>query len=92
MIDLVGRVLSGAALAVLALLGMAMALVFTLATAVVVGALYLVARLRGKPFGIRAHWHQRSQAYRFGAAPFASGHPVKPRAGDVIDVSVRDVN
>ena len=40
--------------AALALIGMAMALVFMLSTAFAVAILYVVAKVRGKPFGVRA--------------------------------------
>ncbi|MEI2418349.1 hypothetical protein V8Z80_19380 [Orrella sp. JC864] len=70
------------ALLVLALLGMGMALIFMFSTAIAVGVLYLVARLRGRPFGVRAYWQQRQAARPgpagFGAASFgaagARGH------------------
>ena len=72
MTDTLTRILRTAIFAILALLGMAMALVFMLSTAIAVGVLYIVARLRGKPFGIRAYWNQRNQAYGFASRPFGS--------------------
>ena len=72
MTDTLTRILRTALFAILALLGMAMALVFMLSTAIAVGVLYIVARLRGKPFGIRAYWNQRNQAYGFASRPFGS--------------------
>ncbi|MGY6270539.1 hypothetical protein ACXIUT_12670 [Achromobacter denitrificans] len=75
--------------AALALIGMAMALVFMISTAIAVAILYVVAKVRGKPFGVRAYWSQR-QGARPGpfqsAAPFAT----QPR-GDVIDVEAREI-
>jgi len=91
MIDLISRILRGAALAVLALLGLAMALAFMFSTALAVGVLYIIARLRGNPFGIRAYWNQRNQAYQFGSAPFGA-RPANARMTDVIDVPVRDLH
>ena len=49
-----------------------MALVFMLSTAIAIGVLYVIARLRGKPFGIRAYWNQRNQAYGFASRPFGN--------------------
>ncbi|SEJ79815.1 MULTISPECIES: hypothetical protein [unclassified Achromobacter] len=76
--------------AALALIGMAMALVFMLSTAVAVAILYVVAKVRGKPFGVRAYWSQRQGArpgpFQSATAPFAT----QPR-GDVIDVEAREI-
>jgi len=90
MIDTLSRFLRAVAFAVLALFGMAMALVFMISTAIAVGILYVVAKVRGKPFGVRAYWSQRQNvrpgAFRPGTAP-----PFTPPRGDVIDVEVREV-
>ncbi|ADP18948.1 hypothetical protein AXYL_05649 [Achromobacter xylosoxidans A8] len=76
--------------AALALIGMAMALVFMLSTAIAVAILYVVAKVRGKPFGVRAYWSQRQGArpgpFQSATAPFAT----QPR-GDVIDVEAREI-
>jgi len=86
MIDFIGRILRGVAFAILALLGMMMALAFMFSTAIAVGVFYIIARLRGKPFGIRTYWNQRGQAYHFGT------RSAKPKVADIIDVQVRDVH
>lgn len=59
--------------AFIALLGMAMALVFMLSTALAVGLLYVIAKVRGKPFAIGQYW----QARRSGASPwgFSAANP-----------------
>ncbi|GAB1576056.1 hypothetical protein [Bordetella petrii] len=89
MIDTISRLLRAVAFAVLALAGMLMALVFMISTAIAVGILYIVAKVRGKPFGVRAYWSQR-QTSRPG--PFGSGAaPFTPPRGDVIDVEAREV-
>lgn len=77
------RFVRALALTLLALIGATMALVFMVSTAIAVGILYVVAKMRGKPFGVRAYWHQR-QAGRATGAPF-------PAPRDVIDVEVREV-
>jgi hypothetical protein len=79
--------------AFIALLGMAMALVFMLSTAVAVGLLYIVAKVRGKPFAIGKYW----QARRSGASPWgfsASNHPGRPAPrhdDNIIDVQAREI-
>lgn len=44
---------------VLAIFGMAMAVVFMISTAIAVGILYVIARVKGRPFGVKAYWDQR---------------------------------
>ncbi|WP_459615744.1 hypothetical protein [Bordetella sp. 2513F-2] len=83
MTDLLSRFVRAVCFALLGLVGMAMALVFMASTAIAVGVLYIVAKVRGKPFGVRAYWSQRQSA-RPGSFQDA------PR-GDVIDVEVREV-
>jgi len=90
MIDTISRFLRAVAFAVLALFGMAMALVFMISTAIAVGILYVVAKVRGKPFGVRAYWSQRQNA-RPGAFRPGAASPFTPPRGDVIDVEVREV-
>jgi hypothetical protein len=69
-----------------ALIGGAMALIFMVSTAIAVGILYIIAKVRGRPFGVRAYWHQRNATRGAGAAgPFQAVRP------DVIDVEVREV-
>ena len=90
MIDTISRFLRAVAFAVLALFGMAMALVFMISTAIAVGILYVVAKVRGKPFGVRAYWSQRQNA-RPGSFQAGPASPFTPPRGDVIDVEVREV-
>lgn len=71
---------------------MTMALIFMLSTAVAVGILYLIAKVRGKPLGVHAYWSKR-QSTR--ANPFQPGNPATlqtpPLRNDVIDVQARKV-
>lgn len=50
MVNTLFRFFSAALFALLGLIGMMMALVFMASTAIAVGVLYLVAKVRGKPF------------------------------------------
>lgn len=94
MTEFISRLLRTIVLAAVALVGMGMALIFMLSTAIAVGVFYVVARLRGRPFGVRAYWQQR-QAARPGPGPFAqaatAGGFRTRRPVDIIDVESRDV-
>ncbi|MDQ8034318.1 hypothetical protein CEG14_23010 [Bordetella genomosp. 1] len=90
MIDALIRFLRAIPVILLGIVGMLMALVFMASTAVALGILYVVAKVRGKPFGVRSYWSQR-QAGRAGS-PFAGAAPFRnPPAGDVIDVEAREI-
>ncbi|ALM85855.1 hypothetical protein [Bordetella sp. N] len=87
------RLFRALAVTLLALIGAAMALIFMVSTGIAVGILYLVAKVRNKPFGVRAYWHQR-QANRGPAGPMGPmgpGAPFPPVRADVIDVEAREV-
>jgi len=75
-------------LLVLGIFGMAMALVFMVSTAIAVGVLYVVARIKGRPFGVRAYWSERQAGGYRGTAPYR-----RPRHHDkdVIDVEAREI-
>ena len=74
-------------LLVLGIFGMAMALVFMVSTAIAVGVLYIVARIKGRPFGVRAYWAQR----RAGVAQGNTYTNPRYRDKDVIDVEAREI-
>ena len=92
--DFLPRLLRNVFITVVALIGALMAFVFMVSTAIAVGLLYIVAKLRGKPFGVRAYWQQRqAQSQRPGTAPFSTGRPGYHKAAtDVIDVEARDIH
>jgi len=84
MTDTLTRFVRTIILAMLALVGMGMALLFMVSTAIAVGVLYVVAKLRGKPFGARA-----------GQNPFQKTDPFtreQARRPDVVDVEARRVH
>jgi hypothetical protein len=79
------QILRSALFLVLAICGMAMAFVFMVSTAIAIAILYVVARIKGRPFGVKAYWQQR-QRPTMGAgrgAPFS--------ARDVTDVEMREI-
>lgn len=93
MIDTISRLLRAVAFAVLALFGLTMAIAFMISTAIAIGILYLVAKVRGKPFGVRAYWSKRQTA-RSGAFRPGNSAPTPgftSSRNDVIDVEARDI-
>ena len=47
---------------VLTLVGMLMAFVFMVSTAIAIAILYVVARISGRPFAIKSYWDQRKRS------------------------------
>jgi len=76
------QIIRGILFFVLAIFGMVAAFVFMVSTAIAVGILYIVARIKGRPFGARAYWEQRRQA-----APKRPERMFRPKA--VPDVDMR---
>lgn len=91
----------------LALAGLAMAFVLMVSTAIALGVMYVVARVRGKPFAPAAFWQARRNGMQWGfvrpgaagapgAAPDASAQqqaaaPSRPLRQRYRDLSVTDV-
>ena len=76
------QILRGALFFVLALFGAAMAFIFMVSTVLAVGILYVVARIKGRPFGVRAYWDQRQK-------PATAGSTFNKK--DVVDVEMREI-
>jgi len=93
MTDTLTRLLRTVILAVLALVGMGMALLFMVSTAIAVGVLYIVARVRGKPFGARAYWSQRRAGQTQSPFQNAANPFTRTQVGqrEVVDVEAREV-
>lgn len=88
------QILRGLLFFVLAIFGMAMAFIFMVSTAIAIGILYIVAKIKGRPFGARAYWEARQRAaaasagrYRPGAAQQGS----RFNKADVVDVEMREI-
>jgi len=75
-------------LLVLGIFGMAMAIVFMVSTAIAVGVLYIVARIKGRPFGVRAYWAERRSGAPTPGNPYSKS---RYRDKDVIDVEAREI-
>lgn len=80
------QILRGALFLVLAVFGMAMAFIFMVSTAIAVAILYVVARIKGRPFGVKAYWQERR---RPGTTPGGSAGAFSTR--DVTDVEMREI-
>ncbi|WP_269495867.1 hypothetical protein [Castellaniella sp. S9] len=88
--NIIQQILRGALFLVLAFFGMVMAFVFMASTAVAVAVLYVVARLQGRPFGMKAYWAERR---RPGVHPGFAGTRQR-NAGpkqDVTDIEMREI-
>jgi uncharacterized membrane protein len=77
------QIIRGVLFFVLAIFGMVMAFVFMVSTAIAVAILYVVARVKGRPFGVRAYWDQRRQPDPARTGGF--------RHKDVTDVEMREI-
>lgn len=89
--NIIQQFLRGALFVVLAFFGMAMAFVFMASTAIAVAVLYVVARVQGRPFGMKAYWAERR---RPGAHPgFGAANPraASPKHQDVTDIEMREI-
>jgi uncharacterized membrane protein len=77
------QLLRGLLFLVLAVFGMLMAVIFMVSTAIAIGVLYVVARIKGRPFGVKAYWDQRRR-------PGPQKNAFKNK--DVVDVEMREIH
>ena len=76
------QIIRGVLFFFLALCGMVMALVFMVSTAVAIAILYVVARIKGRPFGVKAYWEERRK-------PSTAKQMFKNK--DITDVEMREI-
>lgn len=90
MTDLLKRIVQVIAFALIALIGLGMALIFTFSTLIAVAILFVAAKLRGQRFSVQEYWTSR-QAKR--KPIFQKGNFGQPsqRRDNVTDVEARDV-
>jgi hypothetical protein len=90
MIDFIGRLFRFVALALVALIGLGMALIFTFSTIIAVAILFLVARLRGQRFSVQEYWTNRKAQRKpiFTKGNAASSERTRE---NVTDVEARDI-
>ena len=76
------QIIRGILFFVLAIFSIIAAAIFMVSTAIAVAILYVVARIKGRPFGVRAYWEERRRPYQ----------PRQPfQNKDVTDVEVREI-
>lgn len=102
MTDTLSSIIRSVLMAFIALIGMAMAAIFLVSTAVAVGVLYLIAKLRGKPFMAQTLWSRSQNRWGFSSAGTASAAKSSPasnnaspfaqrlRKADISDVEFND--
>ena len=76
------QIIRGILFFVLAIFGMIAAAIFMVSTAIAVAILYVVARIKGRPFGVRAYWEERRRPYQ-ARQTF--------RSKDVTDIEMREI-
>lgn len=95
MIAFIGRLLRYMALAIVALIGLGMALIFTISTIIAVAILYLVARLRGQRFSVQEYWTnrkaQRKPIFTKGSSASNDRTHESRKRENVTDVEARDI-
>ncbi|ALO38194.1 hypothetical protein ACDW82_08885 [Alcaligenes faecalis] len=79
------QIIRTALFVLLTIFGAIMAFIFMVSTAIAIGILYIVARISGRPFGVKAYWDQRRRP----AA--ASKQSTAPRSRDVTDIEMREI-
>ncbi len=89
--NFIQQALRAALFLVLAFFGLVMAFVFMASTLLAIGVLYIVARLKGRPFGVKAYWAERRRPpmpQRPGTRS-RTDQPVRER--DVTDIEMREI-
>ncbi len=82
------QIIRTALFVLLTIFGAIMAFIFMVSTAIAIGILYIVARISGRPFGVKAYWDQRRRPVAPAMQPGASR---APRAQDVTDIEMREI-
>ena len=85
MAELIRRLVRLLLLTVLALAGLAMAVIFTVSTLIALGIAIVIASLRGQRISAKEYWKERQSRRKPMFRPGAL------RGGDVTDVQSRDV-
>ena len=89
--NLIQQILRAALFLILAFFGLVMAFVFMASTALAIGVLYIVARLKGRPFGVKAYWAERRRS-PMPPRPGTWARPGQPeRERDVTDIEMREI-
>ncbi len=94
--NLIQKFLRTILLIILAVFGLLMASIFMFSTLLAIAVLYVIARIQGRPFGVKAYWAERRRANMPGHARSWSnswqtskdGQSSKP---DVVDIEMREI-
>ncbi|MCQ9617273.1 hypothetical protein L1889_11710 [Paenalcaligenes niemegkensis] len=81
--------------ALLTIIGMIMAVIFMASTALAIAILYVVARLSGRPFGIKSYWNGRRRpnpAQAFQQRTHANRPQGAAKRQNVSDIEMREIN
>ena len=89
--NILQNTLRAALFLILAFFGMIMALIFMASTALAIGVLYIVARLQGRPFGVKAYWEERRRAPSPQRSGPWSGQAGQSRKQDAVDIEMREI-
>lgn len=87
----INQIIRGALFLLLAFFGMAMALIFMASTAIAVAVLYVVARIQGRPFGIKAYWAERRRPAASPAGSRRADQASPFKRQDVTDIEMREI-
>ncbi|MGO3131064.1 MAG: hypothetical protein ACTIJQ_04720 [Alcaligenes sp.] len=79
------QIIRTALFVLLTIFGAIMAFIFMVSTAIAIGILYIVARISGRPFGVKAYWDQRRRP------DAASKQSHTPHSRDVTDIEMREI-
>ncbi|MFT0533573.1 hypothetical protein ACMHYJ_12205 [Castellaniella hirudinis] len=87
---IIQQALRAALFLILAFFGLIMALVFMASTLLAIGVLYIVARLQGRPFGVKAYWAERRRP-PMPSQPGVWAKPAQHKPQDVTDIEMREI-
>lgn len=88
------QILRSALFFVLTLVGMLMAVIFMVSTAVAIAILYIVARISGRPFAIKSYWDQRRRSKtrpNFSSKDASQATSSSRNTQNVTDVEMREI-
>ena len=88
MLELNRRIVRAVVIALVALVGLTMAIIFTASTLIAITVAVAVAKMRGKPFAPKEYWMARQSRRK---ALFTQGSLKRTDVTDVTDVQARDV-
>ena len=89
--NLIQQILRAALFLILAFFGLIMAMIFMASTLLAIAVLYIVARLQGRPFGVKAYWAERRRPPMPNRPGQWSAGASATRRQDVTDIEMREI-